>query len=329
MSLNTLAEISKSDFVEKTGADKKAVTIRVTKPKVENLIDVASLGFNGLIFGPWDSGKTYAIVALLELGFTVLSINTDLGKNGLQTVNLWCRKNNKENLLKKLFTIDLQGYEEVMDFLENPTSFDPLIYQRGINFVFWDGFSTFQTSDILEYIGENNTSKDPGELREAGLQLETLDWNAVANATMRVLRKFFKFHNKETGEIWNKIVTAQEAIRAKPKATKAPTEPTVYQDEKKPLISGKAGILAGAGFDLIVKTAVRAEGDKDDGKRTYAYITQASDLVFAKNRGFDLKPVEIVTGTPVGFWQSVLTQAGIKPGDVEASLKVVNNSQQA
>jgi hypothetical protein len=265
-------------------------------------------GLKVLIFGPWGSGKTYSIKGLLELGYTVYVLCTDLGGSGLATVQNALRGRSE---LDNLYYIELRGFREVLDFIENPVRFDPEFFTRADDVVlFWDGFSHFQSADVMEYVGENAPGRDPGELRSEGFQLELLDWNAVRNATLRALGDFLRIEGPRPDHPWHKIVTCQEATRAKRKASGSPTEPSIVVDERRPLLSGQGGILAGAAFDLIVETRAKRTGDEDGQRASYVYVTEGDDIVYVKRRGFNLPAV--MPADMAVLWRTICEQAGIR-----------------
>lgn len=263
-----------------------------------------------LLFGPWGSGKTFSIGDLLCLGYTVYVLCTDLGGEGLNSVRTELRRRKKEALLENLFFIELDNFRDTMNFLEAPERYDPEFYTRAEDVVlFWDGFSNFQAQHLMEYIGENVAAENARELRTEGYQLEIIDWNAVRNATMRALNNFFRLHGPSRA--WHKVVTCQEAVRQKLKPGARIGDQPVVVDERRPMLAGQAGLLAGAGFDLIVETRVRnkQQRDEDDAPREYVYITEGSDLLYAKKRGFELPSV--MPANMAELWTAVTRQLGI------------------
>jgi hypothetical protein len=263
-----------------------------------------------LLFGPWGTGKTYTITGLLRLGYTVYVLCTDLGGEGLHSVRAALTASGEGHLLDRLYYIELQGFQDVYDFLQAPERYDPDIFTRAEDVVlFWDGFSNFQAQDVMAYVGEEATSTIQGasDLRQEGFQLEMKDWNAVRNATLRALHLFFGLRGP--ARAWHKIVTCQEAVRQKQRPGAKPTDPAVMVDERRPMLAGQGGVLAGAGFDVIVETRVRTTRDADDAEREYVYVTGGSDLIYAKTRGVSLPPV--MPADPVTLWTTLCSQLGI------------------
>lgn len=254
-----------------------APTAKPVKTRRADQPDVAPLKI--LLFGPWGSGKTYSIKGLLEAGLKVHVLNTDLGGSGLRSVIAPLRKSRPE-LLERLWETELEGYDQVISFLENPASLDPDFWKRDPDVLFWDGFSTWQQSDVSVHIG-SEAPENASDLRLEGLKLETMDWVGVKNATVKALRRFFAISRE--GRPLHKIVTCLEAIRLKPKPSKSPDVPSEFVEERRPMLSGQGGVIAGAGFDLIIRVAV--EGQK------HLYQIAATQDRYSKNRGFDLPPV--------------------------------------
>lgn len=239
-------------------------------------------------------------------------MTTDFGGSGLRSVTIPLRRAGKGELLKNLFELELRDFDEVMEFLEDPTSLVPEFWSLEPDVLFWDGFSAFQGSDLMEYIGEGVGSRADGgssasPLRLDGFQIEGLDWNAVKNATLRSLKKFCLL-SRPDGKMLHKIVTCQEGIRPKAKSGVRIDQGTQYVDERKPLLSGQAGVLMGGAFDLIIETRVITDTDSDDAERRYVYVVEASDSVFAKKRGVDLPPV--VDADMAAFWRELAKQSG-------------------
>ncbi len=137
-----------------------------------------------------------------------------------------------------------------------------------------------------------------------------LDWNAVRNATLRALNMFFRIGTNAPGR-WHKVVTCQEAIRQKRRPGPGIGDAPVMVDERRPMLAGQGGVLAGAGFDIIIETRsrTRSGGERDEDAREYVYVTESSDLVYAKKRGFRLDPV--MPGDMGALWSTICSQLGI------------------
>jgi len=309
---------SKKQFTESAGRPKALQAPRKDRVRVGS--DPTGHAIKILIFGAWGTGKTLSIAGLLKHGLKVCNITTDVGGDGTLSVKLALRQEGLEHLLDNLYNIVLTGHDEVQAFLTEPAAFFPDIYKVGIDVLFWDGFSGWQQVDLSEYIGDmtpqksSSNSKEVSDARSSGLQFEIQDWGMVRNATVRTLDKFCSLHNKETGQIWHKIITAQEGFKSKGAQAGGG-----FAETKMPLLQGAGGLLSGGAFDLIIRTSARTEkGDEDDdARRVYTYVIEGNQNLMAKNRGFKLKPVE--PGDMYALWATISEQLGLKRGAIDPS----------
>lgn len=289
--------VEANKFTSQTGN-----VVRVKKQaKIFSNIKVHQL--NVMLVGPLASGKTLAVVALLKHGLKVLHINTDLGTTGLMTVRNKLAKEDLSNLESNLVTLDIDTYEEMWQFLENPESFFPDIYKFGFDVLFWDGFANYHHSHIGNKVADMIPERkgEVSEQRESGLQMEVQDWGMIKSATLKSLDKFFRLHNKVDGKVWHKIVTCQpKYFQRKPK----PGEKGEYVETIQVNLSGASQIIMGAAFDLIIYCKIQKSLTTD--KVEYKYITSANGDNCCKNREFDLLPEE-----PADFyklWEKITTQ---------------------
>lgn len=281
-------------------------------PRVRKLSEEAATTFKGLLFGPTGSGKTYAVKGLLEHGFKVLVISTDMGGDGLVTVKVALRREGKIHLLANCTSIVLTNYDEVAAFLDRPESIYPSIYDEQIDWLVWDGFSSFQQTILSDKIGamtpERTGNKEVSDARDSGLQLELQDWGMVKTGTIRNLDKFLKMHNRKTGQVWHKLVTCLEGLKSIKSGTGAQTT-TTYVDAKEPMLQGSAAKLIGPAFDLILNTRIAATKD-EESPRTFTYVCAGHDtLAGAKTRGLVLNPVE--PGDFYLLWEKIAEQLAI------------------
>lgn len=305
--------VTKEEFVQ-TGPK---VLTSPRGPRVKKLSEEEAVTFKALLFGPTGSGKTYSIKGLLEHGFKVLVISTDMGGDGLVTVKTALKLVGKANLLANCSSVILSNYDEVVTFLNTPEKIYPGIYDAGIDWLFWDGFSSFQQNLLSDKIGEmtpeRTGTKEISDARDSGLQLELQDWGMVRNGTVRNLDKFLKLHNRQTGQVWHKVLTCLEGIKAV-RSGQGVNTVTTYQETREPMLQGSAARLIGPAFDLILNTRIVA--DKEDGVRQFKYISAGSDaLSGAKTRGLTLDPIE--PGDFYALWSKISTQLGIKNGQID------------
>jgi len=274
-----LVTATKQEFIKKKTLNAPRVSVKEYKD--DEILDPTK---RICFFGGVGTGKTYTLFELLELGFKVFYISTDVGGGGIETVELECANNGKTHLLKNLRSVDLNSYEDVKSFLDDPKDTYPAIYDFDPDILFWDGFACFQQVDISEHVGSlgvsrsDNNSKGVNGAVEEGLQMETQHWGQIRNATIRAIAGFMSLHNTVSGKKWHKIVTAHEEVKmvdAKSRGDgKVPMKEQGY-----PMISGKAFNLFNGAFTTILRTV------KSDGKYWYS---AGDDNKVAKTRGFDL-----------------------------------------
>lgn len=260
--------------------------------KLDNpAMDVDSLKF--LIFGNAGTGKTFTAAQLLEEGFRVALLSTDLGDSGHITIKNRLIESGNAHLLGNGALVAIDGYNDVGKFLDNPWKwpisetetlgeFDP-------EFLYWDGFSYFQQAEISEHIGtfEDKKDKERGDFRDSGLVFEERDWGALRNATIRNIKNFLALR-RPNGKPLHKVVTCLEDTKMKPVSSNARDGQTLVELSK-PLIQGAGGRLILGGFDLICKTKAV---DKRDAPREFKLIFGGHENQVAKNRGFTVEDVE-------------------------------------
>lgn len=301
--------VSKEDFVKNSGAPR---TLTVPRgPRVKKLSEEQATTFKALLFGPTGSGKTYAIKGLLEHGFKVLVISTDMGGDGLVTVKMALRNEGKANLLENCASIVLSNYTEVMTFLNTPEAVYPEIFTDALDFLVWDGFSSFQQTILSDEIGQMTPvltgDKTVSDARDSGLQLELQDWGMVKAGTIRALDKFLKLNNRKTGQVFHKLVTCLEGIKAV-RTGKGIDTVTTYTDAHEPMLQGAAAKLVGPAFDIIINTRIEVV----DSVRTFRYLTGT------KTRGLILETSE--PGDFYSLWHKISGQLGIRGGEIDKDL---------
>lgn len=300
-------------------------TTALTAPRatVRRLSDPSRAGLKIFVYGPSGSGKSTFIKGLLSRGFRGIIVSTDIGGSGMSAVEGPLRREGRVDALDNAFDIELTGYRMLKSFLDDPAKvcaeadhgFD--LYKFDPDFVFWDGFGAFQQIDLMEFVGDMDGGKRATDQRDSGLQLEMRDWGLIKSATIRLLDQFCGLHNRKTGKIWHKILSAHEAIKSVSNG-----DASVLTETKEPLLSGAGGVLSRGAFDLILKTSVRKakSGEEgDSGGRVFEYVTAGHQNLAAKNRGFDLPPV--VPGDGGALFVTLLEQRGLTKDQLDASLK--------
>lgn len=267
-------------------------TLTAPRAKVRNFnTDEVEMYLKLLFFGNPGTGKTYIVKALLELGFKVLVVTTDVGGDGLNAVIIPMRAADTWDRFKKnLRSVELSGYEEVKDFFVEPDKTIPDIYEWDPDFIFWDGLSGWQQIDVSTYVGdmtpERSGGKGVSDARESGLQFEQADWGQVRNATVRGVDDFCSMRNKVTNRMWNKIATSHESVKSKGASLGGG-----FVEGKEPLLQGAGGRIILGAFDVVARTTIVSDPmDEDGSKRTFYYVLQPHQNLAAKVRGFVLPP---------------------------------------
>jgi hypothetical protein len=298
-------------FVQTTGK----VLPTPKKDRVKKGEDSETYAVNIMLYGPLSSGKTYAAVDLLEMGYKILFVNTDIGGNGLITVKLGLKNRGLAHLAKNYRVVNLYNYKEVAEFIMEPAVYFPEIYEYDCDFLFWDGFGYFQQTDIMAQAGEmimeandiNEGKKEVSELRETGFKFELADFQIVRNMTVRVVKGYCNIHNKKTGKSWHKIVTAQESVKSKKKEGEKGAASELV-DSMQPLLTGAGGVLTCGAFDLVLRTT------KEDNKK-FTYIVDGGKQMSTKSRGFNL-PVKMDANF-ADVWKTIMTDLDIVNGAVD------------
>ncbi len=295
------------DFVKNAGVPKRTLTLpRINRPK--KLSEDEATIFKGLLFGPPETGKTRSFLGLLQHGFKLFVISTDMGGEGLSTVKIALNRLGRKDLLENLTVVVLNDYDTVKSFIDDPTTVYPTIYDEDFDFLCWDGFSTFQGINVSEKVGDDikpqvKGDKELSEGREAGVVFEIMDWGAVKNMTLRNLDNFLKINNPKTGKIFHKLLTCLEGKNAV-RSGDGFNGTTNYVDNGKPLIQGAAINFLTPAFDLVINT--RKVGEE------YRYlINRKRELDLAKDEPGDM----------YALWSKISAQMGITKGQVNEKLK--------
>jgi hypothetical protein len=317
MALQPLAGKTATPALEKTFVQATGKVLPTPKKdRVKKGEDAETYAVNTMLYGPLASGKTFAAVDLLEMGYKILFVNTDIGGTGIISVKLGLKNRGLGHLAKNYRVINLNNYKEVAEFIQEPAVYFPEVYEFDCDFLFWDGFGYFQQTDLMaqagEMIVESNDinrkadSKEVSELRETGFKFELADFQIVRNMTVRVVKGFCNIHNKKTGKYWHKIFTAQESMKSKKKEGAGNASELV--DSLQPLLTGAGGVLTCGAFDLILRTV------KEDNKK-FTYIVDGGKQMSTKSRGFNLQAsMEANFGQ---VWKTIMADLDLVNGAVD------------
>lgn len=277
-----------------------------------SLADPADRAMKMLCYGPTGTGKTLIISDFLEAGLTVLALSVDFGGEGFTSVEAHLKDIGRPELLANCLAYDFATYDEVEEFLFNPTAMWPDIYEKDIDLVFLDGFSSFQMTLLDEKIMSfSPQGEKAGDAREAGLWSNQQDWGAVKKGTTKILDRFLRLKNEKTGKVWHKFVTCHE--NSTPKLDKLTGETRVG-----PYLQGAGASLIEPSFDLIFRT--RKKRVEESGKKVvkYLYELEGSDSrILTKTRGLHLPAT--ADGDFLPLWKSICQQKGIPSGKPNAA----------
>jgi hypothetical protein len=242
-----------------------------------------------MAWGGSGEGKTLFIEGLLRAGLGVFEISTDVGGDGLVTVENHLKSIGRPDLLANMWSIELPDYESIELFMKEPEKIagNADFYDLPIDFLVWDGFSGFQVGGLDEYVmGTQASGKEVPELREAGLFANQQDWGAIKRGTIKQLQRFLTMHNKRTGKLWHKYVTCLQADKKEQYGSDG-------KAEKGPFLQGAAKKLIEPAFDLIwwARSSVDTKG-----KREYWYDFGTESDMVAKSRGFAINAKEEADG---------------------------------
>lgn len=263
-------------------------TITAPRAKVRNYAaEDADTYIKALLFGNSGTGKTYIVKSLLELGFKVMVLSTDLGGDGLGSVIVPMRNDGTwAEYRNQLRSVEIEGYDEIANFFVRPEAYIEDIYDWDPDFIFWDGMTGWQINDIGEKVGDYTVGEKASAAEQDGLQLNQQKWGQIQRATYRGLSDFCGMRNMKTGKIWHKIGTCLETLKSKGAGAGGG-----FVEGREPYLQGAGGRLAGAAFDLIIRTAITSSPlDEDGSKREFWYILQGHQNLAAKVRGYSLPP---------------------------------------
>lgn len=282
------AQLAKDSFIAKPKPAKTKISPRTLAESTTDYLKV-------MAYGPTGSGKTKIISDLLEAGLTVLALAVDFGGNGFTTVQMDMKKKGTPELLNNCTFFEFSTYDEIEDFVFNPSSVWPEIFDHDFDAVFLDGFSGMQMCLLQDKI-----------LGTDSLFLDQQGWGRMQTGTTRILNKFLSMKNEKTGKPWHKFVVCHE--NHKPKEDKVTGETRIG-----PLLAGAGASIVEMAFDLVFRT--RRKKVSEGGKTTlkYTYELEGSDAkILTKARGLT---VPALMDANFGIlWADICQQKGFTAG---------------
>jgi hypothetical protein len=277
--------MNKEEFL--TGVAPEVVTggkAREFKKQIRKLSQIP-VSIRWFIWGHQKTGKTFVLASLLEAGYKILVLDSDMGGNGLLTVVEYLTSKDKRHLLDNLYHIPFD-YKAADTFFTNPAAYFKehsggvdLWSQFNPDIIAWEGFGTFQQQDITEHVMKltGAAKKETDELA-----LAPLGYQYLQNATGQFVDDFYRLANPLTGFSPHKILQAHVDDRpvnaadgSKVSFDKVAVTPTI--EGGKPWLQGQGAKFPSQGADygcrLIaeIKKVAAAQGKPASTQTTYYY----------------------------------------------------------
>lgn len=246
------------------------------------------------VYGEPGTGKTMVLLGPLLAGERVAGVSTDMGGNGLDTIESALYELDRPDLLDNLYNVDLTNWDDIYGFVKEPYKYFPDLDDFDPTVMYTDGFSSAQIHSADEYVLSLDSGLKDGksEMREKGVVTIQRDWDAIKRLTMRYLVRFISLR-PETA----KIITMLENSRAEESGAITTG----------PMIQGAARNMMNAAFDIFMRTSTKTEKSREEGKRvsTVKYFYTFRDdggKVTVKVRGRSGVPDE-AEADPVKLWK--------------------------
>ncbi|MHA2642912.1 MAG: hypothetical protein V2G41_09725 [bacterium JZ-2024 1] len=207
------------------------------------------LPINVFLYGGPGSGKTHAIARLLEEGWRVLMMDTDMGVGGgLNTVKSYLNRKGCLERIENLFMVSFEttSSDDVEMFLEAPDAVIKNIWEFDPHFFVWEGGSTFQQYYLYPDVEEMVNDEYSFESYKG--------WGKLRNATLRAIDKFLKVVSPH--RTLHKILTCHADYKSVQIGDRSE-----IREIAQPLLQGAAGKIAVAGFSLVIRTEESKPGE--------------------------------------------------------------------
>lgn len=265
---------------KKPGRTFKASVMSADEPIYRKVLAIGRSGF----------GKTMAIAGIVESGHRVMVFDTDIGGNGLSTVQETLKSNGHSDLLKNIAWFEFGEYKDLTYVLDHPSSLEvdgKSLWDWDPDVLVWEGLSNFQECSVTQYALDLAPMRGAGnsnvtEARQEGLWAEQVDWGVIRRATLFAVDKFLRLHNPNGKKVHKYVTVLQDAGK----------EDKFGDVKKGPLIMGAAREYLAPAFDLILTLQV-TPNPANKKQLNYSYKCDVSDQGYmSKKRALPIDPVE-------------------------------------
>lgn len=249
-----------------------------------------------MLFGKQGSGKTDSVIRLLLLGYKIVYVQSDYGDSGYETIqNYFSHHPDESHWYEDNFVMLQLNFDATVDFMRNPATAMPEIYDWDPDVIFWDGLTSYQENQVEGYLAKTATQlqNDSGKDWDA--------WRSARNAVVFPLDHFLRMKNLKTGRPWHKICTCLESVEyeyTKVQGKKGDDRQFIPGSERiMPMLHTTARKIATAGFSITFRTVKKFLGGKD----VFSYEFKGEQLD-TKDRGYGL-PKDMPKADFGVFWQ--------------------------
>lgn len=280
-----------------------------TLDELEPHVKVYNWGMSG-------SGKTFLLAKLVEAGYKIAVVNSDVGGNGLNTIVSYLKQVGKPHLRKNILIIPIPTYQASESFLENPAVYvkkcgGPDLWQWDPTIFAWEGYGNWQQVHAWDHVVSMTGGKKQKDSDLDGLALATMDYGLLMKATHFAIDSFCRIQNPYTGATPHKIYQAHVDDRpVDMEGKKVPQEKqqgVQLQSGQKPWIMGQGAKLVTGACDFGFRSF--SQEVRSPGKPTqivYGWDFTPGERNGGKTRSsFTLGPV-ICPVDPLTVWNAML-----------------------